>query len=250
MIRLYVDTPLCQESTLSLTKEQAHYLFQVMRCKPGDEVAVFNGKDGEWQASIADISKKQALLINKKQLKKQQAEPDIVLCFALVKNTPLTNIIQKATELGVRAFQPMVTERTNQKTINHERLHRICIESAEQCERLTVPEIYPVQSLDKLLAGWQKERLLVLCDESGKAPPAMEALAQVEANTSLGILIGPEGGFAESEFAILRKAPYVVSMSMGPRILRADTAAIAALTCCQSKVGDWYARPSFKYDES
>jgi 16S rRNA (uracil1498-N3)-methyltransferase len=247
MIRLHISDPIDAERIITLSKEQAHYLSQVMRCKTGATIALFNENSGQWHADIQEISRKQVVLIAKTQTMPPKKEPDITLCFALVKQTPLINIIQKGTELGVATFQPIITERTNVKSINIDRLQRIATESAEQCCRLSIPKIQATQSLSQVLTNWSQAKPLILCDESGEAPPAMQVLDSLTPHTPLAIAIGPEGGFSESEFAILRKCPYAVPISMGPRILRADTAAIAALTCCQSKLGDWHEPPHFRY---
>lgn len=237
-IRLFIQEPISKDSTIYLEKEHAHYLFQVMRCRAGDMISIFNGKDGQWDAKISDITKKQSIVVAVEQTKAQQVESDITLCFALVKNTPISNILQKATELGVTSLQPVITERTNVSKLNIERSERIVIEAAEQCERLTIPKIKPVVTLSELLTNWDSKCKLILCDESGNANPIMDELPKIKPS-QVAILTGPEGGFIESEFAILREKTYITPVTMGPRILRADTAAIAALTCYQAVLGDW-----------
>jgi len=247
MIRLYLPIQLSSDRIVELPKEQAHYLANVMRKKTGDEIAVFNGKDGQWQAHIADISKRNCSLTIAGQTKKQKPEPDLWLCFAPVKNAPLAFIAQKATELGIAKLIPVITGHTITSKVNTDRLRANVIEASEQCERLTIPQVEEPIKLEHLLSKWDSSRKLILCDESGGGKPYKTALAD-EKEQKHAILIGPEGGFAQSEFENLRKQPYIIPVGMGPRILRADTAALAAITCYMSLLGDWDEQPRFKQE--
>jgi len=277
-IRLFTTTPLQKSTIVYLEKEQAHYLVNVMRKKEGDAILIFNGVDGEWLANISSTGKKHCQLIVHEQTKPQKQEPDVWLCFAPVKNSPITNIVQKATELGASVLQPVITKHTIVNKVNGDRLGAIAIESAEQSQRITVPEIMEAITLEKLLDNWNKPviprvlqgktiggskdglpysppmansgndeiRKLILCDESGGGTPMVQALAKLEKGGKYAILIGPEGGFSSQEFALLKKQPYVIPVGMGPRILRADTAAIVALAGVFSILGDWDEKPNFR----
>lgn len=245
-IRLFTSSHLENAAYVELSKEQAHYLVNVMRRRDGDMVMVFNGRDGEWLAYIHSSSKKHCTLILKEQARLQTASPDIWLCFAPVKNAPITNIIRQATELGVSRLQPVVTQHTVVTRVNTEKFQANAIEAAEQCERLSIPEISESIHLDKLLSGWDAQRKLILCDEAGGGKPMADALAALPKGNKYAILIGPEGGFSESEFAILRNQPYIIPVGMGPRIFRADTAAIVALGSVFSILGDWNEKPGFR----
>lgn len=231
---------------MDLSKEQAHYLVNVMRKRDGDEIMLFNGKDGEWLAYINSSSKKHCILVVKEKARGQTTQPDIWLCFAPVKNAPITNIIRQATELGVSCLQPVITQHTVITRVNTEKFAANAIEAAEQSERLSIPEILEPKNLDKLLSGWDLGRKLILCDETGGGMPMAQALSKLEKGQKYAVLIGPEGGFSESEFALLRNQPYIVPVGMGPRILRADTAAIVALAGVFSILGDWNEKPSFR----
>ncbi|PIR37581.1 MAG: 16S rRNA (uracil(1498)-N(3))-methyltransferase [Alphaproteobacteria bacterium CG11_big_fil_rev_8_21_14_0_20_39_49] len=243
-IRIYIDNKLEQNGFVELAKEQAHYLCNVMRQKQGDEISVFNAKDGEWQAAITAISKKNCSVQAKKQTRPQNDEPDIWLCFAPVKNAPINNLVQKATELGASRLIPVQTQRTVVSRVNTDRLRLIAIEAAEQSGRLTVPQIDEPVQLDKLLDRWGEDRGLILCDESGGGKPFAKALKDAKFN-KYAIIIGPEGGFTQSEFEIMKNKPYVIGVGMGPRILRADTAAIVALASFMNILGDWDEQPNF-----
>ena len=238
LTRLYVNAPLTAEAELTLPKEQAHYLANVLRKSAGDEVGVFNGKDGEWRAEISDIGKKSASIIITKQLRAPQSAPDIWLCFAPVRKHRNTFIIEKATELGVARLQPVVTARTQFPRLKIEKMRAQIIEAAEQTERLDLPRAEHPISLTEMLSGWDdKKRTLIFADEGGDAKPALDALESLSAPAA--ILIGPEGGFDDKEREMLRSKPYVTPVSLGPRILRADTAALSLLTLWQAVQGDW-----------
>lgn len=245
-IRLFTTVALQKSATVELSREQAHYLVNVMRRKDGDAILVFNGSDGEWLANIGSCSKKHCLIVLQEQTRIQTQQTDVWLCFAPVKNVPINNIMQKATELGASLMQPVITQHTIVTKINTERLGAIAIEAAEQSERITVPEIREAVALEKFLSGWNGQRKLILCDESGAGVPMVEALSALDKCTKYAVLIGPEGGFSVSEFALLRNQPYIIPISMGPRILRADTAAIVALAGVFSILGDWNEKPNFR----
>lgn len=237
MIRLHVRNPLTAGAGLVLEPDQARYLTSVMRRGVGDDVLVFNGADGEWRARLAEAGKRGALLALVEQVRPQAFGPDLDLVIALVKRTRLETIVEKAAELGARRVRLVITERTNADHTRVERLQAIATEAAEQTGRLDVPEIVAPLKLEKMLADWSGRRLL-FCDEAGDAAPASAALREA-GGASWAILIGPEGGFSAAERERLRALPYAVAASLGPRILRADTAAISALTIWQAALGDW-----------
>ena len=243
--RLYTYQPLTQNSSIELPAPQAHYLKQVLRLNLADNVLLFNGRDGEWWGNITALEKSSAIIQLTQLTRDQQPEPDIWLCFAPTKNSRVEFISQKATELGVAALQPILTQRTIVTKAREDKMLAQAIEAAEQCERLTVPKIRPIQKLPQLLAQWG-DRHIMLCDESGQGAPVQEALDSSLKDKPWAIFIGPEGGFTGEEFVLLRNQPYVTSVGLGPRILRADTAALAALTCGQSCLGDWKKLPDFK----
>ena len=212
--------------------------------KEGGKILVFNRSDGEWVAAINSISKKNCTIQIIKQNRKQKDEPDIWLCFAPVKNAPINNLVQKATELGASRLIPVFTNRTVISRVNTDRLKLIAIEAAEQSRRLTVPKVEEPVKFDTLLSNWSEDRGLILCDESGRGTKFIDALNKPK-HKNHAIIIGPEGGFSESEFEIMKNKPYVIGVGMGPRILRADTAAIAALTSYMNILGDWDEQPNF-----
>jgi 16S rRNA (uracil1498-N3)-methyltransferase len=238
LIRLFVNADLAPGARVEPTRGQAHYLANVMRLATGDELLLFNGRDGEWRARLTDIGKRTLALEVASNERPQQVGPDLDLVVALVKRQRLETIVEKAAELGARRVRLALTERTNAERTNVERLTAIAIEAAEQTGRLDVPEIQPPQKLDRLLAAWPSARPLMFCDEAGDAPPAREALDR-RATAPWAILIGPEGGFSPAERAQIRQLSAAVPVSLGPRILRADTAAIAALALWQAALGDW-----------
>ena len=241
MIRLFVPDDLTLDVALMLKPEQARYLTSVMRLGLGEEVALFNGRDGAWLAKISLITKRSCQLTVKLQLLSQTEGPDLDLIVALVKRGPLETIIEKAVELGCRRIRLVTTRRTNAGHVNVERLQAIAIEAAEQCERLDVPQVLVPQPLESLINGWDARRLM-FCDEAGDAKPVLSALEGQGAGKGSGpwaVLIGPEGGFAPEERASLRALEAVVPVTLGPRILRADTAAISALSLWQAALGDW-----------
>ena len=236
MIRLYVPHDLAPGAQLTLDEGQSRYLSAVMRQTVGDTLAVFNGRDGEWRVSVATVGKRAVTLTALSCARPQHAGPDLDLMIALVKRGRLETIIEKAAELGARRVRLVTTERTNADHIRVERLRAIAMEAAEPTGRLDVPQIAEPVKLDRLLADWDPARRLLFCDEAGDAPTVLEA---VTTPGPWAILIGPEGGFSPGERDRLRALPYAAATTLGPRILRADTAAISALTLWQAAVGDW-----------
>jgi 16S rRNA (uracil1498-N3)-methyltransferase len=244
-IRLYVDAALAAGERISLAQNQAHYLRDVLRQNPGDAVAVFNGRDGEWRAVIESAGKRQTDLTIDEQLAPQAATPDIWLAFAPIKRARIDILVEKATELGVSRLIPVVTRRTNVERVNTGRLRAIAVEAAEQTGRLTIPEIDEPTPFASLMATWPAERRLYGMDETGGGRPVLQAMTEEMVGEDgvstrpCAILIGPEGGFAEEELVTIRSLPFVVTVTLGPRILRSDTAALAALACWQAAAGDW-----------
>ncbi len=250
--RLFINAPLAESAAAPLSAEQAHYLKNVLRRDEGDAVLLFNGSDGEFSAVIAELKKKGGLATVGAQTRPQAAEPDLTLFVAPVKRAALETIIQKSVELGARSICPVITERTVATRINRERLQAIAVEAAEQCGRLSVPAIDEAVKFEAMFDDWPSGRRLMFCDEAGddetkawgggegRAAPALETLKSFDKKTeSWAILIGPEGGFSPAERAALRARAFVAPVTLGPRILRADTAAIAALTLWQAALGDW-----------
>lgn len=238
MIRLFVEGELREGVAVEATPAQAHYLTGVMRLGPGDRLLVFNGRDGEWRARLGEVSKRRCILAAEAQVRAQSVGPDLDLIVALVKRARLETVVEKAAELGARRVRLALTERTNAGHTNVGRLQAIAIEASEQTGRLDVPTVQAPEKFGPLLGGWTSERRLLFCDEAGDAPAAADILAEGKAGP-WAILIGPEGGFSPAERAAIRAVPGVVPVSLGPRILRADTAAIAAMSLWQAMLGDW-----------
>lgn len=237
-LRLFVEAALGQDVRVVIEEGQAHYVLHVMRAKPGDRLSLFNGSDGEWLAEVSETAKRTCTVECTQQIAPQTEVPDLWLVFAPVKKTPADYLTQKATELGVRVLQPVVTRRTIVTRVNTERMRANAVEAAEQSGRVSVPEIREPLGFDKLLAAWPAGRRILFCDEGGDAAPIAEAL-QKSPRDSWAVVIGPEGGFDPAERAHLRSLPQVTPVSLGSRILRADTAALAALAVWQSVCGDW-----------
>ena len=237
-IRLFVEGVLELGVSVGLSRAQAHYVTGVMRLKTGGQVALFNGRDGEWRSRIEGTGRGWCSLIADEKLRDQAEEPDLWLLFAPVKRARVDFIAQKATELGVSRLVPVFTRFTQVERVNVERLAANAVEAAEQCGRLTVPEVAEPKQLEPLLADWPAERHILLCDESGTAPGAVTALRAAKKGP-WAVLIGPEGGFAPQELEALRRLNHVTPVGLGPRILRADTAVISALTLWQALLGDW-----------
>lgn len=240
MIRLWVLDDLAAGAAIEPPRDQAHYLVNVMRLAPGAELALFNGRDGEWRATVTEASKRGCRLSVGARLRAQQAPPDLDLVVALVKRARLETIVEKAAELGARRVRLAITERTNADHTKLARLQAIAVEAAEQTGRLDVPQVLEPQKLDRLLADLGEGRRLMFCDEAGDAAPAKDALAAAGGD-AWAVLIGPEGGFSPAERERIRALPSATPVSLGPRILRADTAAISAMTLWQAALGDWRA---------
>ncbi len=237
MIRLHVTSDLSANAAVAPTLDQSRYLTQVMRLKAGDDLLVFNGRDGEWRASVAEVLKKGVVLRAEEQARPQTYGPDLELIVAVVKKARVETIVEKAAELGARRVRLAITARTNTDRIRLDRLDAIAEEAAEQTGRLDVPPVDDPQKLDAILDGWDPARRLMFCDETGGAP-AIAALTG-HPPAPWAILIGPEGGFSPEERERLRALPFTTAVSLGPRILRADSAAIAAMTLWQAAAGDW-----------
>ncbi|MDE1968145.1 MAG: 16S rRNA (uracil(1498)-N(3))-methyltransferase [Alphaproteobacteria bacterium] len=243
MTRIFVESDLAPGVSLRTTAGQAHYLLSVMRMKRGDTLAVFNGRDGEFSARIAEAGHRVCTLEFGERLRPQRAKGNLWLCFALLKRARVDYLVEKATELGVAELHPVITARTIASRANLDRLRANTVEAAEQSERLTVPVLHEPVTLADLIAGWPRGRRLIFCDETGQSPPIADAITGV-AGAPCGVLIGPEGGFADSELDLLRRLPFVCAVGLGPRVLRADTAALAALAVVQAVIGDWSATRS------
>jgi 16S rRNA (uracil1498-N3)-methyltransferase len=240
--RLHVDAPL-DGRPLDLDDSRSHYLRNVLRLQPGALIAVFNARDGEFAARIAASGKRGCRLELDGRRRTPAPEPDLWLCFAPIKRARLDTMVEKATELGVARLVPVVTRHTNMERVNTERLHAIAVEAAEQSERLTVPEVAPPLDLARLLAEWPRDRPLIVGDETGGGIAIAPALGLVRA--PVAVLTGPEGGFARDEIELLARHDFVRRVGLGPRILKADTAAIAMLAIVQAMIGDGAAPPRF-----
>jgi 16S rRNA (uracil1498-N3)-methyltransferase len=240
--RLFVESALSEGAAVPLTGDQAHYLGRVMRRAPGDPVRLFNGRDGEWLGRVAALRKSAGEVRVEACARPQGAEPDLWLVFAALKRGPTDFLVEKATEIGVSVLWPMATRRTVVERTKAERLRAIAIEASEQCDRLTVPEIRPFASFDEVMARWPADRRILLCDEQREAAPIAEALARLDGPARAApwaVMTGPEGGWDPSELDLLRNRPIVTPVALGPRLLRAETAALAALSCWQAQAGDW-----------
>ncbi len=244
--RLFVEEVLAAGQAVGLAAAQAHYLGTVLRLGRGEAVAMFNGRDGEWRATIDGIGRGWCSLAVHERLRVQHSAPDLWLAFAPIKRARIDFVAAKATEMGVSALRPVITRHTAVARVNTERLRANAIEAAEQCGRLDVPDVAEPVTIDALLADWPADRHLMVCDETGRAPSVDDALAPFAgaAPGPWAVLTGPEGGFAEAELDALAKTPFVIPVGLGPRILRADTASVAALACWQARLGDWRPRPS------
>jgi len=238
MQRLFLTDDLAQGGQVEVGREQAHYLINVLRMGEGDAVLVFNGRDGEWRAEISSASKKAVRLQLCEQTRPQTPASDLVYCFAPIKHGRLDYMVQKAVEMGAGVLQPVLTQHTQVSKLGLPRLEANVIEAAEQCGILAVPELREPLKLDRLLAQWDKDRVLVFCDEGAETNGPLEILQSIE-KKKLGLLVGPEGGFSEEERRQLHALPFVKAIPLGPRILRADTAAVAALAVIQASIGDW-----------
>jgi 16S rRNA (uracil1498-N3)-methyltransferase len=236
--RLFVDASLAEGGRFELSRDQSHYVANVLRMKDGAELLVFNGRDGEWLARLEHAGKKLVALEPIRQERPQPPLPDFMYAFAPIKAGRLDYLVQKAVEMGAGVLQPVITQHTQMATVGVERLQANALEAAEQCGILAVPQVRPPQKFDALLAGWEPGRRLVFCDEGAETNNPLPALQTIR-ERKLGLLVGPEGGFSEEERRTLRALPFVTAIPLGPRILRADTAAVAALAVIQATIGDW-----------
>ncbi len=248
--RLFVAADLAPGVDVTLDADQSHYLTRVMRLAAGDPVRLFNGRDGEFDASIASAGKSAARLALGERTRAQAVVPDLWLVFAPLKKTRTDFVVEKAVELGVAELRPVITDRCDADTVRTERLQRIAVEAAEQTERLDVPPVREAVGLHAMLDAWDASRRLYFCDEAGEEgekpwggetgrAPSLAEVLRGDAGGQVAILIGPEGGFSPAERARLRSLPFVRAAGLGPRILRAETAAIAALSIWQATAGDW-----------
>ncbi|AUQ52968.1 16S rRNA (uracil(1498)-N(3))-methyltransferase [Phaeobacter inhibens] len=237
-IRLYVEHPLGAGQSVPLDRDQAHYLFGVMRQTVGAQLLLFNGEDGEWRAEVVEASKRSGVLICQEQTRPLVLPPDLWLLFAPIKKARTDFIVEKAAEMGAARILPVQTEFTNSDRIRQDRLQAHAVEAAEQCGGTYVPEVADLQKLSRLLDHWPEERQLMFCDEA-EVGSALALASETAAQAPWAIVIGPEGGFSEAERKRLHALPQSHVVSLGPRILRADTAAVAALTVWQQRYGDW-----------
>lgn len=239
--RLFVEDALHAGARIAAGADRANFLLNVLRLKPGDRLLVFNGCDGEWLASIAEAKKREAILSLESQTRPQEGGPDIDLCFAPLKHARLDYAVQKAVEMGAARLRPVLTRRTQVARLNLERMRANVVEAAEQCGVLRVPVVEAEIPFERMIAQWPDDRLLVFCDEDAEIADPLEALRAARDTTprGVGLLIGPEGGFDEKERALALAAPRSLRISLGPRILRADTAAVAGMALVQSVFGDW-----------
>lgn len=240
--RLYVNQPLAPRATIALDRNQSNYLFNVLRLKADAPVLVFNGQDGEWRAAIEPGGRRQATLILSERTRAQTEACDLHFLFAPLKHARLDYLVQKAVEMGVSRLQPVITRHVQASRLNLARMRANAVEAAEQCGILTLPEVAQPVRFERIAEICNPPRLLVFCDEDADTRDPFAALTAhrgTEASVPLAVLTGPEGGFAEEERAMLLRLPNVVRLALGPRILRADTAAVAALAVVQAVLGDW-----------
>jgi 16S rRNA (uracil1498-N3)-methyltransferase len=238
--RLFVDAPLAEGARVPLERGQANYLLNVLRLKPGEKTLLFNGRDGEWRASLVPEGRRSADLLLEEQVRLQTAPGDLLYLFAPLKHARLDYMVQKAVEMGVSALKPVFTRRTQASRVNLERMRANVVEAAEQCGILSVPEVQPEQDFTLAVEGLGPDRLLVFCDEEAPVANPVRALSDLRSPIAkIALMVGPEGGFTEEERALALRHPRAVRLSLGPRILRADTAAVAALGIVQAVLGDW-----------
>lgn len=236
--RLYVMSDLAEGAHVVLSEDQAHYLVHVLRLTAGADVLIFNGRDGEWRGELSAIKKRSATLDVRTLVRPQTDASTIDYLFAPLKRARLDYMVQKAVEMGVARLRPVITHRTIAERVNLERMRANVIEAAEQCGVLNVPDVLEPERLDKVIGAWGEGRTLIFCDESAGKTPPIETLAAIS-HGALGVLIGPEGGFDPVEREMLLARPFVVPIWLGPRIMRADTAAVAALALVNAARGDW-----------
>ena len=240
--RLFVDAVLAAGATVALERDQSNYLGNVLRLKSGDELLVFNGRDGEWRAVVAGRKRADHLIIGART-RAQDRLPDLAYVFAPLKHARLDYVVQKAVEMGAARLQPVLTRHTQVARVNGERMRANVIEAAEQCGILSLAEVAEPVPLDRFLSERDGKRQLVFCDEAGDVADPLAALTAAKmAGQGIDVLIGPEGGFAEGERSLLLRQPRTLRLALGPRILRADTAGVAALALVQAALGDWTGR--------
>jgi 16S rRNA (uracil1498-N3)-methyltransferase len=238
--RLFIAIPLREEARIALDRAQANYLLNVLRLKDGDAVLIFNGHDGEWRAEVCVEGRKAADLVCMERTREQTAPLDLVYAFAPLKHARLDYMVQKAVEMGAGVLQPVVTRRTQSTRVNLERMRSNAIEAAEQCGIMTIPEVRVEQDFPSYISGLENDRVVVFCDEDAPVSNPLKALSRLGNNIpKLAVVVGPEGGFTDQERALVAAHESCVRISLGPRILRADTAAVAALAVVQSALGDW-----------
>jgi len=237
--RLYVDAPLAAGAAVPLDRDRANYLVNVLRLKAGDGVLLFNGRDGEWAASLADTSKRGCALSVVERTREQPAAGNLHLLFAPLKHARLDYVVQKAVEMGATRLQPVITRHTQVARVNVERMRANVVEAAQQCGILTLADVAGPEPFAAALDALAAERLVIFCDEDAAVKDPLAALAALRADAGIAVLIGPEGGFSDEERAALLRRPHVARISLGPRILRADTAAVAAMAVVQAVLGDW-----------
>ncbi len=236
--RLYLEAPLEADARVELNPAQSHYLRNVLRLSDGAELLVFNGRDGEWRVRLSAAPRRTAL-IALSRTRPQEQGADLHYLFAPLKHARLDYMVQKAVEMGVTLLQPVLTRRAQTERVNIERMRANAIEAAEQCGILALPRVAEPLRLERLLADWPEERLLVFCDEEAESADPLTALRAAEPRAPRAVLVGPEGGFDPSERAAILAKRGVIRVSLGPRILRADTAAVAILALVQAALGDW-----------
>ncbi|MCK1366359.1 16S rRNA (uracil(1498)-N(3))-methyltransferase [Bradyrhizobium sp. 62] len=236
--RLFVDAPLAQDGRIELDRDQSNYLGNVLRLAAGAEVLAFNGRDGEWQAAIEGRKRPDGLVILQ-QTRPQDRLPDLAYVFAPLKHARLDYMVQKAIEMGVASLQPVLTRFTQASRVNTERMRANVVEAAEQCGILSIATVAEPMPLERFLSQRAAGRLLIFCDEAAELENPIQSLQGAGAAEGIDVLIGPEGGFAEEERALLLRQPKILRLALGPRIMRADTAAVAALALVQAVLGDW-----------
>jgi 16S rRNA (uracil1498-N3)-methyltransferase len=238
MQRLFVPDDLAEGRPIEPSPPQTHYLLNVLRLGEGAEILLFNGRDGEWRATVRQAGRKKLTLTPTERARPQPPLPDLFYCFAPLKQGRLDYLVQKAVEMGAGILQPVITQHTQVTKLGVDRLQANAIEAAEQCGILAIPPVREPVKLDRLLSDWEPRRRLIFCDEDAGAHNPLPALQAIE-ECKLGVLVGPEGGFSDAERKALRALPFVTAIPLGPRILRADTAAVAALAIVQAAIGDW-----------
>jgi 16S rRNA (uracil1498-N3)-methyltransferase len=238
MQRLFIDSPLLEAQGVEADASQFNYLVNVLRMEQDSEILLFNGRDGEWLARLVFPSRKKLVLMPLSQTRVQPPAPDLVYLFAPLKTGRLDYLVQKAVEMGAGTLQPVMTQHVQGKITNLDKLRANVIEAAEQCGILAVPPVAQPAKLTDLLETWDESRRIIYCDEGDAGQNPLPLLQQIE-ERKLALLVGPEGGFSEDERALLRSKPFISAIPLGPRILRADTAAVAALAVVQSTIGDW-----------